>query len=220
MFSNASALLSSAKQGISGAPSAYSGTGSQAASSFSGAIGSGSAYSSGRSLANSGKSGMESVSAYGAGSNFVRSFGSGMSGVSIWSVAYNVGMSALGAIKSALGIASPSKEGIAVGEYFDIGIIRGMEKKESDVAAQARSLERAMNVSPPEASFTKTYIPLYENAGGYGAQRRSGAVGQTVNNYYSFGNITMNAQDAAGVETVQDVFAVLARAARMNPDRR
>lgn len=220
VFSNASALLSSAKQGISGAPSAYSGTGSQAASRFSGAIGSGSAYSSGRSLANSGKSGMESVSAYGAGSNFVRSFGSGMSGVSIWSVAYNVGMSALGAIKSALGIASPSKEGIAVGEYFDLGIIRGMEKKESDVAAQARSLERAMNVSPPEASFTKTYIPLYENAGGYGAQRRSGAVGQTVNNYYSFGNITMNAQDAAGVETVQDVFAVLARAARMNPDRR
>ena len=221
VLGSATSLLSSAKQGISGAPDSYSSTGTTAARSFSSAIGGSSAYSSGRNLASTGKSGLESVSAYSAGYNFTQGFASGMNGVSLWSTAYSIGRSALSAIKSALGIASPSKEAMAVGEFFDLGLIKGMQKEESAVAAQARSIESAMSISPSE-SMQKACIPLYRNAGGYGSQHASASAAVQVvkNNYYSFGSITMNAQDAAGAQTVDDVIAVLTRAARMNPDRR
>lgn len=141
-------LASSAKGGLSGAPGQFNAVGATAAGSFSRAVGSASAYSAGSGLARTGKQGLESVSAYGAGRDFGRGFGNGMSGVDIWGAAYNVGMSALGAIKSALGIHSPSREAMAVGEYFGEGAILGMEKTVAGIEAEAEKMSRAMELNP------------------------------------------------------------------------
>lgn len=141
-------LASSAKGGLSGAPGQFNAVGATAAGSFSRGIGSASAYSAGSGLARTGKQGLESVSAYGAGRDFGRGFGNGMSGVDIWGAAYNVGMSALGAIKSALGIRSPSREAMAVGEYFGEGAILGMEKTVAGIEAEADKMSRAMELNP------------------------------------------------------------------------
>lgn len=141
-------LASSAKGGLSGAPGQFNAVGATAAGSFSRGIGSASAYSAGSGLARTGKQGLESVSAYGAGRDFGRGFGNGMSGVDIWGAAYNVGMSALGAIKSALGIHSPSREAMAVGEFFGEGAILGMEKTVAGIEAEADKMSRAMELNP------------------------------------------------------------------------
>ncbi|MDO4290269.1 MAG: phage tail tape measure protein [Eggerthellaceae bacterium] len=223
VYGNASALYGSAASGIAGTPGVYSSTGSQAAGRFAGAIGSGSAYSQGAALASTGKSGMESVSANGAGANFVRGFGNGMGSINIWDIAWNIGNRALNAIKSALGIASPSKEAAIVGAFFDKGLIVGMQREEGNVAKQAARLESAMQINPKQPQWEQlATIPMYEQPGGYG---QSGygrlTAGGTVNyNYYSFGAITLNARDAAGVQTIDDVIAVFEQAAQMNPDRR
>ena len=145
-------LASSAKGGLSGAPGQFNAVGATAAGSFSRGIGSASAYSAGSGLARTGKQGLESVSAYGAGRDFGRGFGNGMSGVDIWGAAYNVGMSALGAIKSALGIRSPSREAMAVGEYFGEGAILGMEKTVAGIEAEADKMSRAMELNPEPVS--------------------------------------------------------------------
>lgn len=145
-------LASSAKGGLSGAPGQFNALGSSAAGSFSRGIGSASAYGAGSGLARTGKQGLESVSAYGAGRDFGRGFGNGMRGVDIWGAAYNVGMSALGAIKSALGIASPSREAMAVGEFFGEGAILGMEKTVAGIEAEADKMSRAMELNPEPVS--------------------------------------------------------------------
>lgn len=141
-------LASSAKGGLSGAPGQFNAVGATAAGSFSRGIGSASAYSAGSGLARTGKQGLESVSAYGAGRDFGLGFGNGMRGVDIWGAAYNVGMSALGAIKSALGIRSPSREAMAVGEFFGEGAILGMEKTVAGIEAEADKMSRAMELNP------------------------------------------------------------------------
>lgn len=145
---SARSLFSSATGGVAGTPGAFSGTGSSAASRFSSAIGGASAYGSGRSLASTAHSGLGSVSANGAGSNFARGFANGMGGVNVWNAAYSVGMSALGAIKQALGIASPSKEAISVGEYFGEGAIVGMKRTERGIQAEANRMSEAMDLNP------------------------------------------------------------------------
>lgn len=145
-------LASSAKGGLSGAPGQFNAVGATAAGSFSRGIGSASAYSAGSGLARTGKQGLESVSAYGAGRDFGLGFGNGMRGVDIWGAAYNVGMSALGAIKSALGIHSPSREAMAVGEFFGEGAILGMEKTVAGIEAEADKMSRAMELNPEPVS--------------------------------------------------------------------
>lgn len=222
VFGNASSLAASAKSGISGTPGAYSSTGGSAASGFAGAIGRASAYSQGAALAGSGKSGLESVSANGAGADFVRGFGNGMGSINIFDIAWNIGKNALGAIKGALGIASPSKEAAIVGMYFDQGLIVGMKREEGNVAKQAARLESAMQINPQLPQWEQlATIPLYEQPGGYGRSSfAQSASGETVNYYYTFGDITLNATDAAGVQSIDDVIAVFEQAARMNPDRR
>lgn len=152
---SARSLHSSATGGIAGTAGAFMSTGSAAAGGFSGAIGNASAYGSGRSLANTASSGLGSVSARGAGSNFAQGFANGMGGVNIWSAAYNVGMSALGAIKSALGIASPSREAATVGEYFGEGAIVGMKRTERGIEAEAARMSDAMTLNPPAVSGGK-----------------------------------------------------------------
>ena len=155
--SSAGSLFSSASRGISGTAGAFSSTGSNAASSYSRSIGNASAMSQGRSLANTAKSGMSSVNARGVGSNFASSFASGMGGVNVWGAAYRIGLNALGAIKSALGIASPSKEARKVGQFFGQGAVLGMRDEESAIEQQSRAMSEAMSLEP-ELRATSKYV--------------------------------------------------------------
>lgn len=144
----ARSIYQSAASGIAPTPGMFSSTGSSAAWSFSGAIGSASAYGSGRSLAGTAQSGLGSVSADGVGRNFAWGFSNGMGSVSIWQAAYNIGMNALSGIKSALGIASPSKEAAKVGEWFGEGAVQGMQRTERAIASETRRLSDLMELTP------------------------------------------------------------------------
>lgn len=164
--SSAGSLFSSARRGISGTAGAFSSTGSNAASSYSRSIGNASAMSQGRSLANTAKSGMSSVSARGVGSNFASSFASGMGGVNVWGAAYRIGLNALGAIKSALGIASPSKEARKVGQFFGQGAVLGMRDEESAIEQQSRAMSEAMSIEPDVRATSKYVTRLDGERGG------------------------------------------------------
>lgn len=148
VLSSAQSLQKSATSGVSGMEGSYKTTASSAASGFSGAIGKASAYASGFNLAATANKGMGAVSAHGTGSNFSHGFVRGMSGVNVWGAAYNVGLNALSAIKSALGIASPSKEARKVGQFFGEGAIIGMRDTEAAVERQSASLSEAMSLHP------------------------------------------------------------------------
>lgn len=156
-------LYTSAESGANPAISALQGIGSQAASAFASVIGGTSAYRDGHALANTAKDGLGSVDTYNTGQNFAWGFSNGMNGVDIWGAAWNIGCSALNAIKSALGIASPSKEAAKVGEWFGQGAIVGMKATESDIAAEADRMSAAMSLNPTigayqgAASYTRSY---------------------------------------------------------------
>lgn len=103
------------------------------------------------------------------GVNFVQGFGDGMSTVDIWGAAYSIGVTALDAIKSALGIASPSKEAKWVGEMYGEGIAIGMGSTEKAIAAESRKLTDAMTLEPTPYG---TYALPSQAPGQYG--RRAG----------------------------------------------
>ena len=173
-------LYQSAKSGTNPAISALGSIGSQAASSFSNVIARTSAYGSGQSLAVTARNGMGSVSTYNTGYNFTVGFANGMNGVSLWNTAYNIGRSALGAIKSALGIASPSKEAAKVGEWFGEGAIVGMKSTENDIVAESKRMSEAMSLNPVLGGS-------YGVTGGYTQSYQSQAAGRQI----AF-NVTIN----------------------------
>jgi TP901 family phage tail tape measure protein len=144
----AASLASSALGGISRSPSEFSYTGHNAADSYSSAIGYSSAYGEGNDLAWSARDGLDSVDAYDAGWNFADGFASGMCGPDIWNTAWDIGYSALSAIKSALGIWSPSREAMKVGEFFGEGAIIGMRSTERDIEAEADRMSSLMGLDP------------------------------------------------------------------------
>ena len=169
----AAALGNSAERGVSGVPGAFGSAGSSASSSFGSGLSSSSdyAYSSGRYLAMTGANGMGSVDAYNTGWNMSVGFANGMGAVNIWDAAYNVGRSALYAIKSALGIASPSKEAAKVGEWFGEGAIVGMKRVEGALQAETDRLSDIMTLQP-------TAYGTFAAPGAYGSlpQRAPGDV--------------------------------------------
>lgn len=71
-----------------------------------------------------------------------------MNGPDIWSAAWNIGCSALSAIRSALGISSPSKEAMRVGEFFGEGAVLGMRNTERAIAAESNRLSDLMDLEP------------------------------------------------------------------------
>lgn len=155
-------LYSSAESGVNPVINALYGIGGEAARSFASVIGSTSAYGEGQSLAYTARDGLGSVDTYYTGQNFAWGFANGMNGVDIWGAAWNIGCSALDAIKSALGIASPSKEAAKVGEWFGLGAIEGMKSTESDIAAEAGRMSDAMSLTPTVGS---SYARSYQQAG-------------------------------------------------------
>lgn len=173
-------LSSSAQSGTNPVVSALGTIGRNAANSLSSAIRNASAYGSGQSLANTAKSGAGSVSAYGTGQNFSSGFSRGMGSVNIWSAAYNIGRSALGAIKNALGIASPSKEAMAVGEFFGEGAILGMKSTEKGIADEAKRMSDAMSLNPAIGTSyaAGSYATSYQ---AQASQGRSFAFNVTIN---------------------------------------
>lgn len=203
VFASASSLFASATGGISGTQGAFSETGSGAAWSYSDAIGSVSAWSSGRSLASTADSGVRSVSANGAGVNFVSGFASGFHGFNVWDAAYNVGMSALNAIKSALGIHSPSKEAEEVGMFFGEGAVIGMKKSEGAVKREAQKLSDAMSLNPKHSGYS-----ISRNRGAYSQQSNT----STINNYYTVGDITLDLSSIKDFVTIDQLFRFLSTA--------
>lgn len=68
------------------------------------------------------------TSGYSIGYNFIQGIINGMNGrsASASATAYSIGTSLLASIKSALDINSPSKEGAKIGNFLDLGLIKGM----------------------------------------------------------------------------------------------
>lgn len=206
-------LAASASSGISGSPSAFSGTGKSAASGFVSAIGSASAYSQGQGLASSGRRGLESVSAYGAGSSFAHGFANGMGGVNVWSAAYNIGLSALSAIKSALGIASPSKEAAKVGEWFGEGAVIGMRRTEASIAAESRRLSDIMTLQPTQ--YGTFAVPGPTSAGAaWGGPQSGDAKATTI--VYNIGDVNLDVSDLSGIASLEDFVSLVIRAKNAN----
>lgn len=173
-------LRDSAESGARPVIRALGGIGSSAAGSFSGAIGSTSAYRDGKSLAGTAKDGMGSVSASRTGKDFASGFTDGMNGVDVWSAAWNIGCSALDAIKSALGIASPSKEAAKVGKWFGQGAVVGMRSTEGDILAESRRMSDAMTLNPQVGmhAATGSYTSSYQTQA---SQGRSIVFSVTIN---------------------------------------
>ena len=150
VLSAATTLLNSAKSGISGAPAAYGSTGTSSGNSFASGIGSVSAYGQGRQLANTGRDGMGSVGSWDVGANFSNGFADGIlaAAANVQARAWSLANSALNSMKRALGIASPSKEAMAIGEYFVQGAVVGMKKMESALNAETNLLSDIMTLEP------------------------------------------------------------------------
>lgn len=184
-------LFNSAESGVSPVTGALESLGSQAANAFASVIGGTSAYGEGQSLAYSAQDGLGSVDTYGTGQNFAWGFANGMGGVDVWGAAWNIGCSALSAIKSALGIASPSKEAAKVGAWFGEGAIQGMRSTEQGIAAEANRMSEAMSLNPAVGAYGNAYARSYQQAG----QGRQIAFNVTI-------NVTaQNEQQAVGIGT-------------------
>lgn len=211
-YSNASGLSSNAKSGIAGTPGAFSATGSSAANGFSGAIGRGDASASGRALANSGDRGLRSVKTSGAGQNFVQGFVNGFGKVNIFDAAWRIGKRALDAIEGALGIASPSREAMAVGDYFGQGLVIGMAGTENSVSAMSERLASAMEVNPQTTGMS-VEAAYRSHSTRDSASRQEPNETTIVNNYY-FGDILFTAEDLKGINKFADLIELITQAKR------
>lgn len=155
-YGEAQALAATAVTALGHAEGGFARASAASAASYQGQLGSASAYGQGRHLAGTAADGLGSMSAHGAGVSFIQGFANGIQGVNIWQAAWNVGMSALSAIKAALGIHSPSREAIVVGEMFGKGTVIGMQRIVPDVEREAQRLSEAMALEP--APFEGTLL--------------------------------------------------------------
>ena len=211
-YSNAAGLSSNAKSGISGTPGAFSSTGSAAASDFSSAIGRGDASGSGRTLANTGDRGLRSVKTKGAGTAFSQGFASGISGFNIGGAVSSLANRALGTLKSVLGIHSPSREAMSVGEFFGEGLAIGMANTESKISAMSDRLSSAMTVDSQTASMSidKAYPGQPTRANALQPAKTETTI---VNNYY-FGDVLIKAEDLKGLRNIEDLINLIFRSQR------
>lgn len=141
-------LAVSASNGAAGSVSLFRGDGENAASRYSSGLGMVNMYNQGQAVAVRAREGMGAVDPYNTGWNFSVGFSKGVNGPNIWDVAYSVGKSALSAIKSALGIKSPSKEAQKVGRFFGEGLIVGMQGTEDAVADEADRMGGLLSIDP------------------------------------------------------------------------
>ena len=119
------------------------GTGNNVVGNYISGMYAGDTWGAGSNKSEEGKSGLGSADTWTAGFNFVDGFSSGMSAINLWDAAWSIGNSALNAIKSALGIHSPSREARIVGEYFGEGLSLGIESEEKAVMKSSEGLAKA-----------------------------------------------------------------------------
>ncbi|GMR65815.1 phage tail tape measure protein [Bacillus sp. MN7755] len=123
----------------------------------------GNVQSSGKQIAESGKNGMSSVSTNSAGMNFISGFITGMQNKEgpLMSAARGLGNMALGAMKRALDIRSPSRRAKSeVGEMVGEGVILGQENKIPALKKVAQRMADASipKVNPSDISRATSYL--------------------------------------------------------------
>lgn len=192
---SARSVAGSASSGL-GTGDASSGTrlGSQFASNVGGQ--GWAARTKGAGVAREARDGLGSVSANGTGTNFVQGFVNGFYGVSIWDAAYRIGRSALSAIESALGIASPSKEAKKLGGFFVEGFAMPLEDGADDLYEAGYDLAMSAYDGMADASGRANAVKMRLEAVGGGAANaavsaaRSSLSPQTVVNVQAPGSLT------------------------------
>ena len=140
-----------------------------------------------RSMANQSKSAAQKAAdASSAGSNLSRSFANGIDICAAVDRAAQLARNALNAAKNALGIASPSKEFTALGEFSGEGFARGFDRSSPAVAAASR--EMAVNALN-EAQGVMAGASISSGASGsYTATSGSSEITSILNRQYE----TMN----------------------------
>ncbi len=104
----------------------------------------------GKMLADNAVEGAESADTETSGKNFVSGFINGLKDIvsisNLWDAATNIGSTALNAVKSFLGIASPSKEAAKLGRFTAQGFAEGLENGNPEALRKAEELaETARN---------------------------------------------------------------------------
>lgn len=107
----------------------------------------------------------------------------------------------IGAVKNLLGIASPSKLFKKFGEYTVEGFTIGVDYETDNAVDQMQSTARQI-----AAAFNVT---------GNGTAKAA----NSGNNYYSFGNITVDVSKLKDLTNIEDFVALVRRAQGMNPIR-
>ena len=200
VLGSAWSLASSAISGVSGAPSALSNTGSNAGSSFASGVGgaSGAASSNGSSLANAASSGASGWSAYSSGSHLGSQFASGIG--SAWSAVRSYATSLVNAAKSVMGFSVPDegpwsgaeKGGVTSGMHLAQNFAEGMRLGSADVKDAAIRLSE-------DASFDSGYST-------------SGSRQTVINNYYTMGDVALDASSIEEFMTMEEFFRFMRRA--------
>lgn len=156
-----------------------------------------STYGTGQGRANEANSGLSSVDTYSTGDNFTAGFnngmGSGSSAASIWSTAWNLGKSALSALKSAIQEGSPSKLTYKSGDFFVQGFANAIgdgarlavdaakDMGEKALSALNEELDTGVNVPPLRTQMTATRNAIKNTPTATGSNG-----GTQVTNNYNF----------------------------------
>jgi len=124
----------------------------------------------------------ENVDWLSVGTNMIQGVINGIKSMAgaIWEAAKGVAESAFNAAKSALGIASPAKKGIFIGEMLDEGFALGVEKN-TDIVDDAVSELANASISPLLSYSPEFNTPESQNDGGVVINMTiNGAEGQDV----------------------------------------
>lgn len=204
VLGSAQSLANSAASGVSSTPGTLGGTGSSGGSSYASGIGSasGSAYGSGSSLASAANSGASGWSAYSSGSHLGSQFASGLG--SAWSAVKSYASSLVEAAKSVMGFSVPDegpwsgaeKGGVTSGMHLAQNFAEGMRLGSADVKDAAIRLSE-------DASFT--------SAGTYAASGQ-GSKQTVINNYYTMGDVAIDASSIDEFMTMDEFFRFMRRA--------
>lgn len=106
--------------------------------------GSGSAGAAAGEVADEAEEELDTADTNSVGRNFIQGFLNGTLAVSIIKPIRNLAQKALGAMKDALGIHSPSKEAFILGDYFVQGFTNAIEEGEKTAAGRAKNLANAV----------------------------------------------------------------------------
>lgn len=201
-----SSLASNAQGGASGSVGAMRGTGQSAGSGYASGVGSaaGQASGSGSRLASSAQGGASGWNAYTSGSHLGNQFASGIG--SAWNAVKNFASSLVNAAKSVMGFSVPEdgpwsgaeKGGETSGRHLGENFAHGMLLAQADVRDSAKRLMATAQLDG-NASFGAGGVP-------------SGGKTTVVNNYYSLGDVKIDASSISEFMTINDFFQTVRRA--------